>query len=92
MTSRLKPKVKGPIDFPTLSTYKGPELSNTIDGLCPRKDKLFESRWKRGAAEKPETVKAMQEKAKRIRPKYSKGNYAYATDGDNEGELSIYRK
>ena len=56
-------------------------LSNTIPGgIAAKRDKLTDHKWKRGAEESAATVKAIEEKAKRIAPAYNKGAVQYITD------------
>ena len=80
--------------FPDLSCQNKPEdLSNnlhTSGGF--KRDKVNDHRWRKGAEEKPDTIKEIVNKSKRIRPQFNKGGYMFATDGDNEGPLTIYRK
>lgn len=56
-------------------------LTNTIPGgIAAKRDKLTEHKWKRGAEESAATVKAIEEKAKRVAPAYNKGAVQYITD------------
>ena len=90
---KRQPKDKYNPGFPNLRAYVPPhELSNTIALGGFKKDKTTEHRWKKGSEEKPETIKEIAVKAKRIRPKFGKGAYEYATDGDNSGPVRIYQK
>ena len=57
-------------------------LSNTIPGgTAAKKDIRNDHKWKRDHAEKPETIKAIEEKAMRVAPAYNKGATQYITDG-----------
>ena len=57
-------------------------LSNTIPGgIAAKKDVLNDHKWKRDHEERPETIKAIEEKAKRVAPAYNKGATQYITDG-----------
>lgn len=89
--AKLK-KLKVP--FPNLTCRDEKHaLSNNIElkgGY--RKDLRTEHRWKRDRQESAATVKEIDNKAKRIRPHFNKGGYQYATDGDNMGEIRVYRK
>lgn len=79
--------------FPDLTSYQQPHtLSDKIDGPCPNHDKLYQHRYKKGKQEKPETVKEMEKKSRRIRPLYGKGAGQYATDGDNTGPIRVHQK
>ena len=56
-------------------------MSNTIPGgVAAKRDKLTDHKWKRGAEESAATVKAIEDKAKRIAPAYNKGAVQYITD------------
>jgi hypothetical protein len=56
-------------------------MSNTIPGgIAAKRDKLTDHKWKRGAEESAATVKAIEDKAKRIAPAYNKGAVQYITD------------
>lgn len=57
-------------------------LSNTIPGgIAAKRDVLNDHKWKRDQQETPETVRAIEEKAKRVAPAYNKGATQYITDG-----------
>jgi len=57
-------------------------MANTIPGgIAAKRDKLNDHKWKRGLEESAATVQAMQDKADRTAPAYSKGAYQYITDG-----------
>ena len=57
-------------------------MANTIPGgIAAKRDKLNDHKWKRGSEESAATVQAMQDKADRTAPAYSKGAYQYITDG-----------
>jgi len=57
-------------------------LSNTIPGgIAAKKDVLNDHKWKRDHEERPETIKAIEQKAKRVAPAYNKGATQYITDG-----------
>jgi hypothetical protein len=56
-------------------------MSNTIPGgIAAKRDKLTDHKWKRGAEESAATVKAIEEKAMRTAPAFSKGAVQYITD------------
>jgi hypothetical protein len=56
-------------------------MSNTIPGgVAAKRDKLTDHKWKRGAEESAATVKAIEDKAKRIAPAFNKGAVQYITD------------
>jgi len=56
-------------------------LSNTIPGgVAAKRDIRTEHKWKRDCQEKPETVRAIEEKAMRVAPAYNKGAVQYITD------------
>jgi hypothetical protein len=56
-------------------------MSNTIPGgVAAKRDKLTDHKWKRGAEESAATVKAIEEKSKRIAPAFNKGAVQYITD------------
>lgn len=56
-------------------------LSNTIPGgVAAKRDLRTEHKWKRDCEEKPETIKAIEEKAMRVAPAYNKGAVQYITD------------
>ena len=56
-------------------------LSNTIPGgIAANRDLRTEHKWKRDCEEKPETIKAIEEKAMRVAPDYNKGAVQYITD------------
>jgi hypothetical protein len=79
--------------FPDLKVEGSHDLSNNLKTKGAfKQDKLRDHLWRKGREEKPATVEEMERKAKRIRPKFGKGAYEYATDGDNQGEIRIYRK
>ena len=54
---------------------------NRHDGIAAKKDVLNDHKWKRDHEERPETIKAIEEKAKRVAPAYNKGATQYITDG-----------
>ena len=57
-------------------------LSNIIPGgIAAKRDKLNDHKWKRDQQESAATVQAMQDKAARTAPAYSKGAYQYITEG-----------
>jgi hypothetical protein len=57
-------------------------LSNTIPGgIAAKRDIRTDHKWKRDHEEKPETIKAIEEKAMRVAPAYNKGATQYITDG-----------
>lgn len=57
-------------------------LSNSIPGgIAAKRDVLNDHKWKRDQQETPETVRAIEEKAKRVAPAYNKGATQYITDG-----------
>lgn len=57
-------------------------LSNTIPGgIAAKRDVLNDHKWKRDQQETAETVRAIEEKAKRVAPAYNKGATQYITDG-----------
>ena len=56
-------------------------LSNTIPGgIAAKRDLRTEHKWKRDCEEKPETIKAIEQKAMRVAPAYNKGAVQYITD------------
>jgi len=56
-------------------------LSNTIPGgAAAKRDLRTEHKWKRDCEEKPETIRAIEEKAMRVAPAYNKGAVQYITD------------
>jgi hypothetical protein len=56
-------------------------LSNTIPGgVAAKRDLRTEHKWKRDCEEKPETIKAIEQKAMRVAPAYNKGAVQYITD------------
>ena len=56
-------------------------MSNTIPGgIAAKRDKLTDHKWKRGAEESAATVKAIEDKAKRLAPAFNKGAVQYITD------------
>lgn len=56
-------------------------MSNTIPGgIAAKRDKLNDHKWKRGAEESAATVKAIEDKAKRLAPAFNKGAVQYITD------------
>jgi len=56
-------------------------MANVIPGgIAAKRDKLNDHKWKRGSEESAATVQAMQDKADRTAPAYSKGAYQYITD------------
>jgi hypothetical protein len=55
--------------------------SDCIPGPVSAKDLLHAHRWKRGAQETSETVKAMRRKATQIAPAYNKGGLQYLPGG-----------
>ena len=48
-------------------------LSNVLAGACTSPDKLNAHKYRRGAEERPETVKEAQDWSKRAAPLYNKG-------------------
>ena len=57
-------------------------MANVIPGgVAAKRDKLNDHKWKRDQQESAATVQAMQDKASRTAPAYSKGAYQYITDG-----------
>ena len=59
--------------------------SDCVPGPVSAKDLLHAHRWKRGAEETSETVKAMRRKATQIAPAYNKGGLQYLPGGiDND--------
>ncbi len=63
-------------------------MSNTIPGgAAAKRDKLTDHKWKRGAEESAATVKAIEEKAMRTAPAFSKGAYQYITDMSDPSDL-----
>jgi len=57
-------------------------LSNTIPGgIASKRDIRTDHKWKRDREEKPETIKAIEDKAMRIAPAFNKGANQYITDG-----------
>jgi hypothetical protein len=51
--------------------------SDRIPGAAPVKDLMHAHQWKRGAEEKPSTVKEIRRKASQIGPAYNKGALQY---------------
>ena len=63
-------------------------MTNTIPGgIAAKRDKLNDHKWKRDSEESAATVQAMQDKAARTAPAYSKGAYQYITDGTDAKHL-----
>jgi hypothetical protein len=63
---------------------RAPKLAPTSDHVpapVSARDLLHAYRWKRGAGETPETVKAMLRKATQIAPAYNKGALQYLPGG-----------
>jgi hypothetical protein len=57
-------------------------MTNTIPGgIAAKRDKLTDHKWRRGSEESAATVKAIEDKAKRIAPAFNKGAVQYITDG-----------
>ncbi len=74
------PRVRA--NFPDLKAGQSQTaLSNTITTGGFKRDKTTEHRWKRGCEEKPETIKAIEEKAKRVAIQSNKAGYSYITPG-----------
>jgi hypothetical protein len=68
------------------SHRRTPNLTPTSDcvpGPVAASDLLHAHRWKRGAEETSETVKAMRKKATQIAPAYNKGALQYLPGGIN---------
>lgn len=84
------PRVRA--NFPNLKVESKVSLSNTITTGGYKRDKTTDHKWRKGSEEKPETIAEIEKKKSRIRPKFGKGAYDYASDGDNQGEITIYRK
>ncbi len=55
--------------------------SDRVPGPVSARDLLHAHRWKRGAQETSETVKAMRRKATQIAPAYNKGGLQYLPGG-----------
>jgi len=56
-------------------------MSNTIPGgVAAKRDLRTEHKWKRDRQESAETIKAIEEKSKRIAPAFNKGAVQYITD------------
>jgi hypothetical protein len=55
--------------------------SDRIPGFVPARDLLHAHRWKRGAEETTETVKAMRRKTTQSAPAYNKGGLQYLPGG-----------
>ena len=55
--------------------------SDCVPGPVSARDLLHAHRWKRGAGETSETVKAMRRKATQIAPAYNKGALQYLPGG-----------
>ena len=63
-------------------------MANTIPGgIAAKRDKLNDHKWKRGSEESAATVKAIEEKAMRTAPAFSKGAYQYITKGSDPTDL-----
>ena len=61
---------------------KAAPLSNAIPGgVAAKRDLRNDHKWKRDHEERPETIKAIEEKAQRVAPAYNKGATQYITDG-----------
>lgn len=89
--NRVSDKFK--LTFPDLKVEEGHGLSNNLKSKGGfKQDKLKDHLWRKGRQEKSTTVVEMEKKAKRVRMHHSKGNYMYATEGDNSGPLTIHRK
>ena len=74
-------KIKKKFSYSLAVESNAAPLTNTIPGgIAAKRDKLTEHKWKRGAEESAATVKAIEEKAMRTAPAFSKGAYQYITD------------
>ena len=63
-------------------------MTNTIPGgIAAKRDKLTDHKWRRGSEESAATVKAIEDKAKRIAPAFNKGAVQYITDGTDAKHL-----
>ena len=57
----------------------GPSL--TSNNICARKS-VMDPHWQRQQNESAETIQAIKDKSKRLRPAYNKGAYQYLPDKD----------
>ena len=63
-------------------------MANTIPGgIAAKRDVLNDHKWKRDRQESAATVKAIEEKAMRTAPAFSKGAYQYITNGSDPTDL-----
>jgi hypothetical protein len=58
--------------------------SDRVPGPVSARDLLHAHRWKRGAEENAETVRAMRRKATQIAPAYNKGALQYLPHGNDK--------
>ena len=63
-------------------------MANVIPGgVAAKRDVLNDHKWKRDRQESAATVKAIEEKAMRTAPAFSKGAYQYITNGSDPTDL-----
>jgi hypothetical protein len=60
--------------------------SDRIPGSAPTTDLLNSHKWKRGAEEKPSTIREIQQKRARIAPAYNKGALQYLPPGFDKAD------
>lgn len=67
------------IPFPDLTEERAPVLSNALPERGGFRRDALVHRWRRGAEEKPETIREIEAKKTRIAPLFNKGAYGYLT-------------
>lgn len=74
----LKFKSTYNIPFPDYKITNSTAMSNSIDGICPKKDAMAYM-WKRGSEETQDTIREIEKKKKMIAPLFNKGGYQLIT-------------
>jgi hypothetical protein len=72
---------------PIMSAKQLPPTSGSIPTGGGFVKSVEDYRWKRGVTESEATIKAIQDKKRRIAPLYSKGAAQYITDGEDLNTL-----
>ena len=74
-----KPRKERTLNIPEREVKKLPPLSNSVGNGFKRS--VEDYKWKRDREETVATVKAIEEKKKRLAPSANKAGYHYITDG-----------
>lgn len=85
MGIQKRPKQHRPLDLEAFQPSKNlvPTSDRIPGGVTPKRDIATDHKWKKSAAEKPETVKAIQKKMTQIAPLWNKGAVQFITPGED---------